>query len=128
MGMFYFHSLQLNSQPHVLKLALYFLPFCPPSTVEAEEARKKAAKTLRGDMAEKIYVGEFASAWDAANSSACVDLGVSRQSIQFRLDIMHPGFVPAARQQRKGRFLVLLVCFLNEHKEDSRAPRTKLGT
>ena len=52
-------------------------------------------------MAEKIYVGEFASAWDAAKSSACVDLGVSHQSIQFRLDIMHPGFVPAARQQRR---------------------------
>ena len=52
-------------------------------------------------MAEKIYVGEFASAWDAAKSSACVDLGVSYQSIQFRLDLMHPGFVPAARQQRR---------------------------
>jgi DNA repair exonuclease SbcCD ATPase subunit len=99
--MFYFHSLLLNSRPHVLKLALHFLPFSPPSTVEAEEARKKAAKTIRGDMAEKIYVGEFASAWDAAKSSACVDLGVSHQSIQFRLDIMHPGFVPAARQQRR---------------------------
>jgi len=91
----------LNSRPHVLKLALHFLPFSPPSTVEAEEARKKATKTLRGDMAEKIYVGEFASAWDAAKSSACVDLGVSYQSIQFRLDLMHPGFVPAARQQRR---------------------------
>jgi DNA repair exonuclease SbcCD ATPase subunit len=91
----------LNSRPHVLKLAFHFLPFSPPSTVEAEEARKKAAKTIRGDMAEKIYVGEFASAWDAAKSSACVDLGVSHQSIQFRLDIMHPGFVPAARQQRR---------------------------
>ena len=91
----------MNSRPHVLKLAFHFLPFSPPSTVEAEEARKKAAKTIRGDMAEKIYVGEFASAWDAAKSSACVDLGVSYQSIQFRLDLMHPGFVPAARQQRR---------------------------
>ena len=27
-----------------------------------------------------------------------------------------------------GRFLVLLVCFLNGHKEKARAPRTKLGT
>jgi hypothetical protein len=100
--MFYFHSLQLNSRPHVLKLALHFLPFSPPSTVGAEEARKKAAKTLRGDMAENIYLGEFASAWDAAKSSACVDLGVSHQSIQFRLDLVHPGFVLAARQQRRG--------------------------
>jgi hypothetical protein len=46
-------------------------------------------------MAEKIYVGEYASAYDAAKSSACVDLGVPYQSIQVRLDIMHPGFVPA---------------------------------
>ena len=27
-----------------------------------------------------------------------------------------------------GIFLVVLVCFFNEHKEKARAPRTKLGT
>ena len=100
-GYVLFSKYSVELATHVLKLALYFLPCRPSSTVEAEGARKKAASTLRGDMAEKIYVGEYASAYDAAKSSACVDLGVPYQSIQVRLDIMHPGFVPAARQQRR---------------------------
>ena len=121
MGVCYFHSIQMNSRPHVLKLALYFLPCRPPSTVEAEEARKKAAKPLRGDMAEKIYVGEFASAWDAAKSSACVAFDISHQSIQARLDLMHPGFVPAARQQR--REIIEVTEELREVEAEARASK-----